>query len=122
MDKDEKNCRELLSRNMKRHRSRLGMSQLNLALELGISVTFLSDIETGKKWISPHTLAHIAKVLKIEIYELFKPEQTVRDDVSAAVAKHLDDVDEAIIKSIEKAVGPAVRKTTAEMRRYYKKP
>ena len=119
MNKDEKNCRELLSRNIKRYRGRLGLSQLHLALELGISITFLSDIENGKKWVSAQTLSQIAKALKIEIYELFKPEQSIRDDVSAAVAKYLDDVDETFIKSIEEAVHPAVKRSIAKMRKYY---
>jgi transcriptional regulator with XRE-family HTH domain len=114
-------CRTLLSRNIKRFRNRIGLSQLHLALELGISTTFLSDIETGKKWVSSQTLALIAQALKIEVYELFKPEQTIRDDVTAAVAKYLDDVDEAFIKSIEEAVRPAVRKSLAKMRKYYGK-
>ena len=121
MNRGEKDCRTLLSRNIKRFRSRLGLSQLHLALELGISTTFLSDIETGKKWVSAQTLSHIAKALKIEVYELFKPEQTIRDDVSATVAKYLDDVDETIIKSIEEAVRPAVKKSITKMRRYYSK-
>jgi len=67
MNKDEKSCRELLSRNIKRYRNRLGLSQLHLALELGISVAFLSDIENGKKWVSAQTLSRIAKALKINI-------------------------------------------------------
>ena len=109
MHKGEKDCRALLSRNIKHFRNRLGLSQLHMALELGISVTFLSDIETGKKWVSARTLSHIAKILKIEVYELFLPEQTVKDDVLTAVAKYLDDIDEAFIKSIEEAVRPAVK-------------
>jgi len=121
MKKDEKYCRTLLSNNIKRYRNRLGLSQLHLALELGISVTFLSDIETGKKWVSAHTLSQLAKTLKIEIFELFKPEQNIRDDVSAAVAKYLDDVDDTIINSIEEAVRPAVKKSILKMRRYYLK-
>ncbi|MCL2335902.1 MAG: helix-turn-helix domain-containing protein [Firmicutes bacterium] len=119
MNRDEKECRQLLSRNIKRFRNRLGLSQLNLALELGISTTFLSDIETGKKWVSAQTLAQIAKALKIEVYELFKPEQTVKDDVSAAVIKYLDNIDETFIKSIEDTIRPAVKKSITKMRRYY---
>ena len=121
MNKNEKDCRAVLSQNIKRFRSRLGLSQLHLALELGISTTFLSDIETGKKWVSAQTLSRIAKALKIEVFELFKPEQDIRDDVSAAIAKYLDDVDDALIKSIEEAVRPAVKKTITKMRRYYMK-
>ncbi|MDR0300946.1 MAG: helix-turn-helix domain-containing protein, partial [Treponema sp.] len=102
-------------------RNRVGLSQLNLALELEISTTFLSDIETGKKWVSARTLTEIAKALKIEVYELFKPEQTAKDDITIAVAKYLNDVDDAFIKSIETAVRPAVKKSLEKMRRYYSK-
>jgi transcriptional regulator with XRE-family HTH domain len=119
MNKEEKDCRAILSRNIKRYRNRLGLSQLHLALELGISTTFLSDIETGKKWVSAQTLTQLAKALKIDVHELFKPEQNIRDDVSAAVAKYLDDVDDAFIKSIEEAVRPAVKKSLVKMRKYY---
>ena len=121
MNKDEKVCRAILSRNIKRFRNRLGLSQLHLALELGISTTFLSDIETGKKWVSAQTLSQMAKTLKIEVYELFKPEQNIHDDILAAVARYLDDVDETFVKSIEEAVRPAVKKSIAKMRRYYTK-
>ena len=119
MNKDEKECRQLLSRNIKHFRGRLGLSQLHLALELGISTTFLSDIETGKKWVSAQTLSQIAKALKTEIYELFKPEQNVREDISAAVARYLDEVDNTLIKSIEKAVRPAVKRSISKMRKFY---
>jgi transcriptional regulator with XRE-family HTH domain len=123
MDRNEKDCRAVLSRNIKRFRNRIGLSQLHLALELGISTTFLSDIETGKKWVSAQTLSKIAKTLKIEVYELFKPEKNIRDDVTAAIARYLDDVDDALIKSIEEAVRPAVKRSIKKMRRYYiKKP
>ena len=121
MNKDEKDCRAVLSRNIKRFRSRIGLSQLHMALELGISTTFLSDIETGKKWVSAQTLSRIAKTLKIEVYELFKPEKNIRDDVSAAIAQYLDDVDDALIKSIEEAVRPAVKRSIKKMHRYYSK-
>jgi transcriptional regulator with XRE-family HTH domain len=99
MDTDERTCRELLSRNIKRFRERLGFSQLDLSLELEISTTFLSDIETCQKWVSPKTLGKIAKALKTEVYELFKPEDTgcdaaeISPDVSGEVLKYLDIVD-----------------------------
>jgi len=121
MNKDVKDCRTLLSLNIKRFRNRIGLSQLHLALELGISTTFLSDIETGKKWVSSQTLSLIAQALKIEVYELFKPEKTIRDDVTAAVAKYLDDIDDVFIKSIEEAVSPAIKKSLVKMRRFYNK-
>jgi transcriptional regulator with XRE-family HTH domain len=121
MDTDEKKCRGLLSKNIKRFRSRLGLSQLDLALELEMSTTFLSDIETGKKWVSAKTLAQISKALKIEVYELFKPDEGPQRDISAVVTKYLDDVDDTIIKSIEQSIRPVVRKSLEKMRKYYKR-
>jgi transcriptional regulator with XRE-family HTH domain len=130
MDKDEKRCRELLSRNIKRFRERLGFSQLDLSLELEISTTFLSDIETCHKWVSPKTLAKIASVLKVEVYELFKPDDAEHDggispDISAEVVKYLDVVDDTLVKQIIHSIQPAIEKTikraVAKTRRYYEK-
>jgi transcriptional regulator with XRE-family HTH domain len=131
MDTDERRCRELLSRNIKRFRERLGFSQLDLSLELGISTTFLSDIETCQKWVSPKTLAKIAKALKAEVYELFRPEDGSHDttevsqDISSEVIKYLDIVDDTLAKQITHSVQPAleraIRRSVAKTRRYYEK-
>jgi len=117
----ESDLRAILGENLKKYRTIKGFSQAKLAEIIDISPNFISDIETGKKWVSAQTLSQLAKALKIEIFELFKPEQNIRDDVSAAVAKYLDDIDDSIIKSIEEAVRPAVRKSISKMRRYYSK-
>jgi transcriptional regulator with XRE-family HTH domain len=126
MDRDESECRELLSRNIKLYRSRLGFSQMDLALELDISTTFLSDIETGKKWVSPKTLALIAKILKVDIYELFKPEEEpLNPALSAEVVKYLDSVDDTLVKQITHSIEPAIERTiirsVAKMRKFYEK-
>ena len=127
MDKDEKKCRDLLSKNIKRYRERLGFSQLDLSLELGISTTFLSDIETCQKWVSPKTLSKIAKVLKIEVYELFKPDieddSEVSVDIAAELVRYLNTVDDTLIKQIVHTIQPTIEKTikrsVAKTRRYY---
>jgi transcriptional regulator with XRE-family HTH domain len=130
MDKDERRCRELLSRNIKRFRERLGFSQLDLSLELEISTTFLSDIETCQKWVSPKTLSKIARVLKTEVYELFKPDDEAHDtevypDISAEIVQYLNTVDDTLVKQITHSIQPALEKTikrsVAKTRRYYEK-
>jgi transcriptional regulator with XRE-family HTH domain len=92
---------------------------MDLAFNLGISPTFLSDIETGKKWVSAKTLSDIARVLKIEIFELFRPLETADPGISEAVTRHLDDIDSTVIKAIEDAIGPAVRRSLKRVRKYY---
>jgi transcriptional regulator with XRE-family HTH domain len=128
MDKDEKKCRELLSKNIKVYRERLGFSQLDLSLELGISTTFLSDIETCQKWVSPKTLSKIAKALKIEVYNLFKSANSEDDsevsiDVATELVKYMDTVDDTLVKQIAHSLQPAIEKTIkrsiAKTRRYY---
>jgi transcriptional regulator with XRE-family HTH domain len=128
MDIDEKKCRELLSKNIKRYRERLGFSQIDLSLELDISTTFLSDIETCQKWVSPKTLSKIAKVLKIEVYELFKPSNGEDDtelsvDIAAEMVKYLNIVDDTLVKHIAHSIQPSIEKTIkrsiAKTRQYY---
>jgi len=126
MDNDEKECRELLSKNIKYYRSRLGFSQLDLALELGISTTFLSDIEMGRKWVSAKTLSQIAKALKIKVHELFKPETADEFEIASRqndVVKYLDSIDDSLAKHILHAIRPAIERSitrsVAKMRRHY---
>ena len=128
IETDEQVCRKLLGQNIKRFRKRLGFSQLDLSLELGISTSFLSDIETCQKWVSPNTLAKIARVLKIEVYELFKPDEAdhgmeIDPDVSAEVVKYLDSVDDTLVKQITHSIQPAleraIQRSVTKTRRYY---
>ena len=130
MDTDERVCRELLSRNIKRFRERLGFSQLDLSLELAISTAFLSDIETCQKWVSPKTLAKIAKALKTEVYELFRPDEAdhgmeLNPDISAEIVKYLDMVDDTLVKQITHSIQPTldrvIQRSVAKTRKYYEK-
>jgi transcriptional regulator with XRE-family HTH domain len=68
----EHELRVLFSSNIKKFRNRRGWSQINLAEKLDISANFLSEIETGKGWVSPLTLAKLANALDIEVSELFE--------------------------------------------------
>jgi len=70
---EENELRSLLGENIKKFRNRRGWNQLFLAEKLDISANFLSEIETGKGWVSPLTLTKLAKALEIEVFELFKP-------------------------------------------------
>jgi transcriptional regulator with XRE-family HTH domain len=70
---EEKELRAVFAENIKKYRNRRGWNQLYLAEKLDISANFLSEIETGKGWVSPLTLVKLANTLEIEVYELFKP-------------------------------------------------
>ncbi len=70
------NARELLAKNMKRARSRLGISQMKLAERIGCSTSLIGDIEICKKFPSAENLDKIAESLALSTYELFYEEKT----------------------------------------------
>jgi transcriptional regulator with XRE-family HTH domain len=86
----------ILSMNIKQHRARLRWSQAELAEKVDISINFLSDIETGKKWASPNTMVKFADVFNIETYELLKPNHIVSNEAAHILEKYTEDIRQAI--------------------------
>jgi transcriptional regulator with XRE-family HTH domain len=93
---EERELLKVLSTNIKHYRTRLNWSQAELAEKVDISINFLSDIETGKKWASPHTMVKLAGVFNIEAYELLKPEGILPDGTTNVLEKYTEDVYRAI--------------------------
>lgn len=61
----------ILLSNIKKYRSVLNYSQNNLAELCGVSPSYISEIETGKKFPSAKTLQSIVKALEVKPYKLF---------------------------------------------------
>ncbi|MDR2135819.1 MAG: helix-turn-helix transcriptional regulator [Treponema sp.] len=99
---DERGLREILSGNLKRYRGYRKFSQAELAEKLDISIPFLSDIENGKKWVSPRTLAKMADVLGVDAYELLKPEKALPDNAAGIIEKYSGELYEAFGKTLAK--------------------
>jgi transcriptional regulator with XRE-family HTH domain len=93
---DERDLRHILSKNIKRYRNFRSLSQAELAEKLDISIPFLSDIENGKKWVSPRTLAKMADAFCIEAYELLKPEKALPDNSVNIIEKYTADIYSAL--------------------------
>jgi transcriptional regulator with XRE-family HTH domain len=88
--------RILLSKNLKRLRYQKKMSQLNLAIRTGLTQNFINDIENGKKWVSPDTIAKLSIALNAEPYQFFTPDPTIKEADKHALASYLDDFTESI--------------------------
>jgi len=88
----EKNLRAILSQNVRRLRSYHKLSQADFAEKIDISIPFLSDIENGKKWVSPATLVKMADALNIEAYELLRPETIIPDKDVNMLEKYTADI------------------------------
>ena len=107
---DETSLRTLFSQNIKRYRQMKGWSQEKLAEKMEISTNYLSDIETGRGWVSPFSLIKLANALDTEVFELFKPQATVSSDVLSIVNKSLDDFSTSMRVSFEKSIADSMRK------------
>ena len=88
----ETDLRAIFSQNIKRFRNYRKLSQADFAEKVDISIPFLSDIENGKKWVSPATLVKIAEALNIETYELLKPENIIPDNAVNILEKYTADI------------------------------
>ena len=98
----ETEIRGILSSNLKRYRTYHKFSQAELAEKLDISIPFLSDVENGRKWISPNTLVKFASVLNIEPYELFMPENVSSPETESLLKNWSNDIAEAVTQTIKK--------------------
>ena len=107
---NEDSLRTLLSRNIKRHRQRKGLSQAKLAEKMEISTNYLSDIERKRGWVSAFSLVKLANALEIEVFELFKPEEETPVDVLYAVNKYLDDFSTSLRVSFDKSLENSLKK------------
>jgi transcriptional regulator with XRE-family HTH domain len=92
----ERELLKILSTNIKLHRDLFRWTQAQLAEKIDISINFLSDIETGKKWASPNTMVKLADAFSIEVYELLKPSYLLPGNATSLIQKYTSDVFKAI--------------------------
>ena len=86
----ESDLRTILGTNIKRYRSIKGFSQAKLAEMLDISPNFISEIETGKRWLSSDTLVNFAEALEIEVHEFLKPQKAPPDDITRFIQNYTE--------------------------------
>jgi transcriptional regulator with XRE-family HTH domain len=97
----EKELRVLLGANLKKYRSIRKFTQADFAEKIDISIPFLSDIENGKKWVSPNTLIKMADILDVEAYELLKPDSIPPDNAVNIIEKYSNDLYRAFGNTLE---------------------
>lgn len=78
---------KIFSSNIKRERTRLGLSQVKLAEKADLSVGYICDLEYGKRWGTPETFSKLANALNISPYELLLPEDFINGEESAETEK-----------------------------------
>ena len=101
----ESDLRATLGSNVKKYRILKGFSQAKLAEILDLSPNFISEIETGKRWLSSDTLVNLAEALNVETYEFFLPQQISTNDITAFIKTYSEKAakvaSEAVINSLD---------------------
>ncbi|MDR0512566.1 MAG: helix-turn-helix domain-containing protein [Treponema sp.] len=99
--------REILSRNFKMNRLKLGLTQEQLAEKAEMSTHYIAMIETCKKYPKPETLERLAKALNVEPHQLFSTGETFDESL-----KRLHQVIVADMKGI---VRETIKETLADL-------
>jgi transcriptional regulator with XRE-family HTH domain len=68
----ENGLRQILSANIRAARKRRHLTQTQLALYADLSLSYMTDIERCKTWVSDKTLAKIANALDMSPWELLR--------------------------------------------------
>lgn len=106
---DGKIIRQLLANNMKRARKRLDFTQAELAEIVGVSTSFIGEIEICRKFPSPSNIEGIAMALCLKPHQLFSDEVVESDKqvLLSRMRKELlqvvhGDIDRILLKYIRK--------------------
>jgi len=105
-----KSIKEVLAKNLKINRLKLGLTQEKLAEKTDISTHYLAMVELARKFPSANMLERLAKALDIEPHELF-----YMPSVAENALEHLQ---ESIVANIERIVSNTIKETLENEYKY----
>ena len=110
------NLKEILAKNLKKHRKRLGITQPELAERAGLSTNYVGMIEVARNFPTADVLERLATALGIKSNELFSvsdsPERAM-EQLQQSILDNMDRVYQTTAKNLEKAVAEAVEKAVS---------
>jgi len=103
------NIKEILARNLKKNRRRLGITQPELAERAGLSTHYLGMVEIARNFPSADVIERLATALGIKSNELFSvadhPEMAMEQLQQAILGNLSHEIENALDKAIEKRGG-----------------
>ena len=97
----------LISKNLKRLRKTLNVSQMNISEKADLSANFINEIENCKKGTSLKTIAKLCTALNVEPYEFFLPEDMTND----LTGIYISDIRKKILKAVAEVTNTYIRET-----------
>lgn len=102
---------EILSKNIKKYRKGI-FTQESLAEKVGLSVQQINGIECGRKFVSTESLLKIANALKVQVYQLFVPqdEEPVKIEETPENEKIRAEIEAEVVQDVRLALERALDK------------
>lgn len=100
--------KHIFTENLRKYRLINKMTQMQLAEAADLSVGFLCDLESGKKWGTLETMAKLANALHIKPYQLLMAEEEKNTTVN--IYEDLSNLSENLKKSIETNIRDLIQK------------
>jgi len=102
MEKHRGNKRILLGQRIRAIRKAKGWTQEQLGSKADISYKFIGEIERGQQNPSFDTLVKIADALEIELFDLFRFEQSItnRKDIEARLTKIIKEISDEDLRQV----------------------
>jgi transcriptional regulator with XRE-family HTH domain len=97
--------REILARNFKVNRQKLGLTQEQLAEKADVSTHYIAMIETCKKYPKPEMLERLARALEVEPHRLFSISDTRDESFERLRQAIIADVKEIMREAIKEITG-----------------
>ncbi len=105
---DSKEIKQIFTDNIRRYRQLNDMTQQELAEAADISVGFLCDLESGKKWGTLETMAKISTALHIKPYQLLEPENN--KNPAALIHEDLVELSRYISRTVDSRINSLLDK------------
>lgn len=112
MEMNSAELQNLFSTNLKNARNRANLSQMKLAEKADLSVGYICDLESGRRWGTPETFSKLSLALGINPFELLLP--SVQESASVSSLTELRDYIAKISDSLKQNVNFAVNKAISE--------
>ncbi len=106
---------EVFSSNLKELRIRANVSQMKLAEKADLSVGYICDLESGRRWGTPETFSKLARALDVNPFELLLPRdlELSASDISFR-RSFAAEVNKAMQKNLRSALDNAISQVMNE--------
>ena len=105
------NLRAILSNNIRKYRKELHLTQEQLAENADISLSYLTDIEHCKTWISDKTLLKLARALRKKPFELLIEDTTTTEKTDIhAISDLIYDEKKELVKTVSAICDKTIQK------------